>query len=128
MSGMSMAQAPPIYPADQAPLDDGPRGHFPGIESGDPHSGATLFAANCVSCHGAGGAGGFGPRLIGLADKVTPSFFAWRVKAPTPPMPDLHLTDRQIVDLAAYLETLGATTHVVGGAQPGAASQTGARR
>jgi len=110
MAGMSMAQAPPVYKPDQAPLDDGPHGRFPGIESGDPHNGASLFAANCVSCHGAGGAGGDAPRLIGLANAVTPSDLAWRVKEPVAPMPKLKLTDRQIVDLAAYLETLDATT------------------
>jgi len=52
MSGMSMAVAPPVYKLDQVPLDEDPHGHFPGIESGDPRAGATLFAANCASCHG----------------------------------------------------------------------------
>jgi cytochrome c5 len=28
-------------------------------------SGAAVFSANCATCHGSGGSGGFGPRLIG---------------------------------------------------------------
>ncbi len=108
MTGM-MAVAPPRYPVDQAPLDEGTHGHFPGIESGDPRAGAALFAARCESCHGVGGVGADSPRLIGLGNSVTPSFMAWRIKQPQPPMPKLALTDRQIADLAAYLETLGAS-------------------
>jgi mono/diheme cytochrome c family protein len=118
MSGMSMAQAPAVYPPDQAAQDNGPHGLFPGVELGDPDVGAKLFSADCVSCHGAGGSGGFGPRLIGLADQVTPSFFAWRIKDPTSPMPKLPLTDAQIADLAAYLETLGASSGTVGSTAP----------
>lgn len=114
MSGMSMAQAPAVYPADQAPQDNGPHGLFPGVESGDPYVGAKLFSTNCASCHGAGGSGGFGPKLVGLADRVTPSFFAWRIKDPIAPMPKLPLTNAQIADLAAYLETLGADSDAVG--------------
>jgi mono/diheme cytochrome c family protein len=30
-----------------------------------PPSGSAIFSANCAICHGAGGSGGFGPRLIG---------------------------------------------------------------
>jgi len=114
MSGMAMAQAPPVYAPDQAPKDNGPHGLFPGLESGDPSIGAKLFSTNCASCHGAGGSGGFGPKLVGLADQVTPSFFAWRIKDPTAPMPKLPLTDAQIADLAAYLETLGASSGTLG--------------
>ena len=108
MGGTSMAAAPPTYPPDQAPVELGPHGLFPGVESGNPETGAGLFAANCATCHGAGGTGGFGPRLIGLAARYAPSFFAWRMKDPVPPMPRLALTHAQISDLAAYLETLGA--------------------
>jgi len=118
MSGMSMAQAPPVYPADQTAQDNGPHGLFPGVESGDPSVGAKLFSANCASCHGAGGTGAFGPKLIGLADQVTPSFFAWRIKEPIAPMPKLPLTNAQIADLAAYLETLGASSGTVGSSPP----------
>jgi cytochrome c len=114
LGGMSMGVAPPVYPPDQTPLENGPHGYFPGIEIGDPVSGARLFSANCATCHGVGGAGGYGPRLVGLAARFGPSFFAWRVKDPVPPMPKLVLTNKQIADLAAYLETLGTTRAKVG--------------
>jgi mono/diheme cytochrome c family protein len=110
MAGMmpeSMGMPPPTYAPDQAPVALGPHGFFAGIELGDPIAGAKLFAANCARCHGAGGSGGFGPKLIGLGDRYAPSFFAWRIKDPTPPMPKLRLSDRQIADLAAYIETMG---------------------
>ena len=118
MQGMSM-NAPAARGGSEAPLDDGPHGLFPRIESANPDNGARLFSAQCASCHGAGGAGGFGPRLIGLANSKTPSFFAWRIKDPVPPMPKLDLTDQEIVDLAAYVEMLGTAPSPPGPPQNG---------
>ena len=109
MSGMHMSGSSASTAVMEKPLEEGSHGHFPGIEAGDPAAGDRLFTAQCASCHGAGGTGGDGPRLIGLANSVTPSYFAWRIKDPAPRMPKLALTDQQIADLAAYLETLGAT-------------------
>jgi mono/diheme cytochrome c family protein len=119
MSGMSMAVAPPPRSPDQAPVNLGAHGYFAGVESGDPAHGATLFSTNCASCHGVGGAGGDSPRLIGLAKVDSPSFFAWQIKDPPPPMPRLTLSDKQIADLAAYLETIDANVN-----QPGAPLQS----
>lgn len=120
MAGMSMGVAPPVRPPDQTPVNAGTRGYFPGVESGDPVSGAALFGANCASCHGAGGVGGVGPRLAGLAGLDSPSFFAWQIKDPAPPMPRLTLSDKQIADLAAYLEVIDTHSAPIGAAlQPG---------
>ena len=64
--------------------------------------------------------GGTGPQLAGLAKIDTPSYFAWQIKDPAPPMPRLTLTDKQITDLAAYLEVVGTQRAPVGAAlQPG---------
>jgi mono/diheme cytochrome c family protein len=38
-----------------------------GTAGGPTTPGATLFAANCASCHGADGGGGIGPQLAGGA-------------------------------------------------------------
>lgn len=108
MAGMSMGAPPPAIPIDQAPVNSGTHGYFPGVESGDPIRGAALFGANCTSCHGAAGAGGDSPRLVGLAKVDSPSFLAWQIKDPKAPMPRLKLSDKQIADLAAYLQVLGA--------------------
>jgi mono/diheme cytochrome c family protein len=118
MAGMSMAAAPAMAPVDQAPVHSDAHGYFPAVETGDPARGAALFAANCASCHGTAGVGGDSPRLVGLAKVDSPSFLAWRIKDPTPPMPRLKLTDKQIADLAAYLQVLGS-----GIAPPGAPLQ-----
>jgi mono/diheme cytochrome c family protein len=114
MSGMSMAAAPPVYPTDQAPLSSGTRGYFPGVENGDPRTGASLFNANCASCHGAAGVGAGAPQLTSLAKVESLSFFAWQIKGHSPPMPRLTLTDKQIADLAAYLEVLGTRSAPAG--------------
>jgi len=114
MVAMAMGMAPPVYPPEQAPFENGPHGYFPGIEIGDSVSGASLFTVNCARCHGVGAAGGYGPRLVGLADHYSPSFFAWRIKDPISPMPKLELTNKQIADLAAYLETLDTQQATVG--------------
>jgi len=33
--------------------------------------GQEVFNTNCVACHGSGGGGGTGPRLIGVGDRMT---------------------------------------------------------
>jgi mono/diheme cytochrome c family protein len=120
MGGMSMGSAPPVRAPDQAPANAGSHGYFPGVESGNPANGAALFGANCASCHGVAGVGARGPQLAGLAKLDSPSFFAWQIKDPAPPMPRLTLTDKQIADLAAYLEVLGTQSAPVGDVlQPG---------
>ena len=35
------------------------------VALGDPYRGETIFGQTCASCHGIGGKGGVGPRLIG---------------------------------------------------------------
>ncbi|HEY5095387.1 MAG TPA: cytochrome c [Candidatus Eremiobacteraceae bacterium] len=116
MAGMSMGMAPPMRQPDQTPVNAGTHGYFPGVEAGDPVSGAALFGANCASCHGAGGVGADSPRLQGLAKTDSPSYFAWQIKAPAPPMPRIKLSDKQIADLAAYLEVLDTQSAPVGAA------------
>jgi mono/diheme cytochrome c family protein len=116
MAGMPMNAPPPVYSIDQAPVNSGTHGYFPGVETGNATSGAALFSANCTSCHGAGGAGGKASALVGLAKVDSPSYFAWQIKDHSPSLQPLTLSDKKIADLAAYLELLG--THVAPAGAP----------
>jgi mono/diheme cytochrome c family protein len=78
--------------------------------AGDPAHGAAIFGANCASCHGANGVGGgIGPALKGeKVRKNTSAAIAW-IKNPQPPMPKLYpspLSDKDVADVAAYVESL----------------------
>ena len=84
----------------------------PGATSslGDAQHGSAIFAQNCVSCHGAQGAGGgIGPRLKGEKQRKNyQQAIAW-IKNPQPPMPKLYpspLSESDVNDVAAYVETL----------------------
>jgi mono/diheme cytochrome c family protein len=78
--------------------------------TGDPTRGKAIFAQNCAQCHGATGTeGGVGPSLRNeRARKNLPAAIAW-IKDPQPPMPKLYpspLSDKDVVDVAAYVESL----------------------
>jgi mono/diheme cytochrome c family protein len=77
---------------------------------GDAARGKQLFQQNCSACHGATGTeGGVGPSLKNeKTRKDTAAAIAW-IKNPKPPMPKLYpspLSDKDVADLAAYVETL----------------------
>jgi mono/diheme cytochrome c family protein len=80
------------------------------VAAGDVSAGSKVFAANCESCHGAGGKNGqVGPSLYGAGLKA--GQVAYMVKSPTAiekdsGMPKLPLTDKQIADVAAYVASL----------------------
>jgi mono/diheme cytochrome c family protein len=75
----------------------------------DPAHGKQLFAANCSGCHGASGEGGAGPSLHGERGHKNLTQVAAFVKDPQPPMPKLYptpLSDADVRDVAAYVESL----------------------
>lgn len=77
---------------------------------GDAAHGKQIFAQNCSSCHGATGTeGGVGPSLKNeKAKKDTAAAIVW-IKNPKPPMPKLYpspLSDKDVADVAAYVESL----------------------
>jgi mono/diheme cytochrome c family protein len=77
--------------------------------TGNAANGKTLFAANCSSCHGATGQGGVGPKLQGEKSRKNFAGVVAQIKNPAPPMPKLYpspLSDKDVNDLAAYVETL----------------------
>jgi mono/diheme cytochrome c family protein len=78
--------------------------------AGDAANGKKIFTQNCASCHGATGTeGGAGPSLKGEKSRQdTAAAVAW-IKDPKPPMPKLYptpLSDKDVADVAAYVETL----------------------
>ncbi len=77
---------------------------------GDVAQGKMLYAKSCASCHGATGTeGGVGPSLKGeKSRKNHAAVVAW-IKNPKAPMPKLYpspLSEKQVNDIATYLETL----------------------
>jgi mono/diheme cytochrome c family protein len=93
MSGMNMGQTSALVAM---------------LQSGDAAHGAALFQGNnCAQCHGAGGAGGAGaPALVGDAQSLPPEAIYDFIKNPRKPMPDFHLSDKEIGDLVAFVDTL----------------------
>jgi len=80
------------------------------VAGGDAKHGGAIFNQNCSSCHGAAGAGGgIGPSLKGeKSRKDLPAAIAW-IKNPKPPMPKLYpstISESDVADVAAYVETL----------------------
>ncbi len=80
------------------------------VAMGDAAHGGAIFGQNCSSCHGANGAGGgIGPKLVGeKGRKNYNAAIAW-IKNPQPPMPKLYpapLTESDVADVAAYVESL----------------------
>jgi ubiquinol-cytochrome c reductase cytochrome c subunit len=76
---------------------------------GDPIHGRQIYSANCAACHGATGGGGVGPNLHGeKSRKDTAAAIAW-IKHPKLPMPTLYpdpLSEKDVEDVAAYIESL----------------------
>jgi mono/diheme cytochrome c family protein len=76
---------------------------------GDAAHGGTVFAANCASCHGAAGQGGFGPSLKNEKSRKDLAAAVRWIKDPAPPMPKLYpspLSEKDVSDVAAFVESL----------------------
>ena len=80
------------------------------VAAGNVAAGAKVFAANCESCHGAGGKNGtVGPTLFGTGLKA--GQVAYMVLNPTAidkesGMPKLPLSAKDVADVAAYVASL----------------------
>jgi mono/diheme cytochrome c family protein len=80
------------------------------VATGNVANGAKLFAANCESCHGAGGKNGqVGPTLYDAGLKAGQVAFMVRNPAAVDKdssMPKLTITDKELADIAAYVASL----------------------
>jgi mono/diheme cytochrome c family protein len=72
--------------------------------SGDAARGEEIFAAECAGCHGGGGAGGVGPRLVGSG--VTADEVAEVVAQGRGVMPAGLVTGQDEADVVAYVVSL----------------------
>ncbi|HYZ14864.1 MAG TPA: c-type cytochrome [Candidatus Acidoferrum sp.] len=107
-----LASIPSGKPAASIPIlaaiGNGNAGPVTTVSSGLSH-GATIFAQRCASCHGTGGSGGFGPALVGERSRKDLRSAVAFIKNPVAPMPKLYpatLSDRDVADVAAYVESL----------------------
>jgi mono/diheme cytochrome c family protein len=72
---------------------------------GDATRGETLFAENCASCHGEGGAGGgVGPTLAGSG--VPSDEARATIENGSGIMPADLVSGQDLIDVLAYLETI----------------------
>src|SRR5260370_32150289 len=108
--------------ADSSPSPSNPTASGATTLPGDPSKGATVYAQNCATCHGAGLEGGIGAvlnpieKLPGIANSLDPAFLIDIItNGRTPqagdpkqtPMPakggNTKLTDQDVKDPAAYI-------------------------
>lgn len=81
---------------------------------GDAMAGHGVFSGICASCHGAGGEGGAGKRLVGIGARLSEAEIAAivrdpRSRNPQSAMPKLYpdmLSDQQVADVAAFVHSL----------------------
>lgn len=70
-------------------------------------SGAAIYRANCAVCHGATGAGGDSPSLIGERHRMNLAQAITWIEKPAPPMPKLYpipLSRSDVEAVAKYVE------------------------
>lgn len=100
-SGAAYALSKLHFAKPGVPHSNGP------VALGDPYRGETLFSQNCASCHGKGGSGGIGPRLIGLP--ITLSTAKAQIDVGSGAMPAGLVKGQQEKDVLAYLATILAS-------------------
>ena len=74
--------------------------------AGGVASGKAIYSGNCAVCHGTVGEGGVGPSLLGAKERLGFDTIVDRVTNPLPKMPKLPLGEREVKDVAEYVETL----------------------
>lgn len=76
--------------------------------AGDPDIGGQLAQRSCTSCHVIAGVGHGAAPALPPADRGQGWLRAWLTN-PHPPMRNLHLSEQEVEDIVAYLQTLPRT-------------------
>lgn len=74
------------------------------VALGDPYRGETIFGQTCASCHGIGGKGGVGPRLIG--DSIGLARVKAQIDQGGGAMPPAIVSGQKERDVLAFVATL----------------------
>jgi cytochrome c551 len=74
------------------------------VAVGDAGRGEAVFRESCAGCHGAGGEGGIGPRLIG--DRISLAQVEAQIVAGSGAMPPNLVTGQKRRDVLAYVAML----------------------
>ncbi len=74
---------------------------------GDLANGEVVYDDSCASCHGAAGSGGSGPALDGESEGTEEIIDIILTGEGDMPSFEGDLTDQEIADVAAYVESLG---------------------
>jgi len=76
----------------------------------DAGRGRAVYTTQCAACHGVSGANGpVGPSLVKVKKRLSAAQVEAIVRDPDPPMPKLYpgtLSDRDVKDVSAYVESL----------------------
>ena len=83
------------------------RSKLSGAAQGDAAHGKTIFAKQCIQCHGA--EGGVGPALKNEKSRKTYAQTVGWIKDPQTPMPKLYpdtIGEKDVADVAAYVQSL----------------------
>ena len=105
LASIPAAKDPSSYPLLMT-VDTGPAGAG---QTGAAGNGRVVFVQNCAACHGAGGAGGIGPSLIGESAKLGLAATVALVKNPPAGMTKLYpglISASDVDDVAAYVQSL----------------------
>lgn len=73
--------------------------------TGDATAGATIYADNCASCHGADATGGSGPNLVGVVETDEATDIITNGEDAMPAFGDI-LSEQDIADVIAYVQSL----------------------
>lgn len=117
------ASAEPVSEEEVAPAEEAATAEAAPAEAeasavavaGDVDHGKAVYATNCSGCHGANAEGGLGPALNDAASWSDSEFLtalrtgdspAGKLKAPMPQFSESQLSDSDITDIHAFLQTL----------------------
>jgi len=74
------------------------------VALGDPYRGETIFGQTCAACHGIGGKGGVGPRLLG--DHLALAQVKAQIDRGGGSMPPALVSGQKERDVLAFVATL----------------------